>query len=163
MLWGGYFLLTPVYVFESGQPQLADYLMVAIIGFLLVSGRCKLPPHTRTVTYGVIAVALYMVAVNVVWTATLRDLQLLNFVFYYGFNLVGTVSFLWTFQWIGRRFAAVTAAAILISTIGQFALSQVHLGNHISRARCTIDESHLAKDRARTERADARRRCVFCR
>lgn len=133
-LWCGYFLLSPVYFFESGQPQIADYVMVAIFACLLFFGRCTAPAAANPILRAMVALIVYVVTVNIVWALAVGDATVVAFAFYYGFNLLGVFAFLWSLQWMGKRFAAVTAVSVLASIVLQVVLSRYHFGSHATRA-----------------------------
>ena len=133
-LWCLHVLSTPFYVFESGLPQFADYVLVLLFCALLLMQRLKVPHVAHGVFFWQIMMVLYFTVVNFCWTVVISDSAPLSFSSFYIYNLAGCLVFLSMFHWMGRRFLVTTAWMVFLSLAIQFSLSFIVYGRHQSRA-----------------------------
>ncbi|NIO40386.1 MAG: hypothetical protein GTO41_09435, partial [Burkholderiales bacterium] len=98
MVWIAFVLLSPFYFFDSGLPQIADYLVVLMLVGLAVTKHYCLPRAAAPVITGLAFLVAYVVAVNAVWAVHLGDATPLRYSSYYLFNLLGSCAVLAIYQ-----------------------------------------------------------------
>ncbi|MCC7424951.1 MAG: hypothetical protein IT428_32165 [Planctomycetaceae bacterium] len=132
-LWSGYLLLSPFYFFESGQPQIADYILALLTGWLALARGFS---FSRALTGIVVTAALltsYIVLVNGSWTVLLGEDELLLYTAFYLFNFVALLDTAILCHWLGRRFGELTGVTSVMSLMLQFGLSFVVDGGGAER------------------------------
>lgn len=125
VLWSGYLLLSPFYLFDSGQPQIADYILALLTGWLALARGFS---FSRALTGVVVTAALltsYIVLVNGSWTVLIGEYELLLYTAFYLFNFVALLDTAILFHWLGRRFGELTGVLCVMSLMLQFGLSFV--------------------------------------
>ncbi len=63
-LWIIYLALFPLYFFPSGNPQVADFYIVVVIGFFILQGKLKAPAAFRTINRTFLFLLGYIAIVN---------------------------------------------------------------------------------------------------
>lgn len=105
----------PYYVFASGLPQPADFVLV---GLATIPGAVALPQLLRSAAKPIAAALAFtgvVVAVNIAWFALLGELDFIISTAFYVFNatvFAGVVSHGWR---LGDRFARTTAHAMTVA------------------------------------------------
>ena len=122
--YGLYFVLTPFYLFPSGLPQLADFIMLlAVVWFVLGSKlRLRYPAQAKKFLVVGLLFVLYVVVANAVWTPILTLTAMLRVSLFYVYNLVVSVTVVLMYGKYGLKMYEVTYNAILISIFTQFVL-----------------------------------------
>jgi hypothetical protein len=72
LIWGAYLLAVPIYIFKSGLPQPGDYLILLLVP-LAFSGRKQRPVITVQVTRALLVFTVYVVSINLIWSAALGN------------------------------------------------------------------------------------------
>lgn len=133
LLWSGYLLLSPFYLFDSGQPQIADYLLAALTGWLFLARGLSIPRAASGIVLTAALLTAYVVLVNGAWTILISDYELLLYTAFYLFNFVALLDTAVLFHWLGRRFGEMTGLTCFASLTLQFALSFVVDGGGAER------------------------------
>ena len=118
-LWCAFFLLSPVYLIPSGFPQLADWVIVALLPILFIQSGLRLPKQAVPIVNAVSVFMLYAVVVNLVWTALLSDAGLVRYPSFFAFNFAVCIVFASLYQNYRRRVLDWTAAALCASILIQ--------------------------------------------
>ena len=85
-LWFLFLLLTPLYLFPSGLPQIADLLMVGLCAGVALGGRIRIPRSARVLIVAAFAFVSYTVVVNASWALAIGDPGMLMPSIYYFYN-----------------------------------------------------------------------------
>ncbi|MCS7238153.1 MAG: hypothetical protein NZ899_07785 [Thermoguttaceae bacterium] len=123
ILWLTQILLSPVYVFESGLPQPADFLMVFLSLVVLLFRGFPLPRRGLPFLGLLVALATYTAIVNGWWYLKVGDSGLLLPSLYYFFNCIVFATFLSLYTWLGRSLISLTCCAFAISALFQVVVS----------------------------------------
>ena len=83
----GYFFLKPFYVFESGLPQIADFLMMGLLGLVLLKPAESMSNY-MPLLWRLIAFVFYVFLVNMVWAIILQNYEMLKPPVFYLFNII---------------------------------------------------------------------------
>ena len=123
LLWLIYLMAAPFYVFPSGTPQPADYLMVGLIALttLTLGGR-YLPLAVPAVRFHA-SFAIYAFLLTLVWTGLGVQRALIHPTFHF-YNFLVFATALALYGRHRRRFLLVTAYGVALSVILQGALSR---------------------------------------
>lgn len=123
LLWLTQTILSPVYVFESGLPQPADFLLV-FLAFLIVVFRSFALPRGAIPFLRILGVlAVYILLVNGWWYLKLGDFGLLFTSLYYFFNILVFATFLSLYAWLGRSLIELTCWGFALSALFQTVVS----------------------------------------
>jgi hypothetical protein len=128
-LWSSTILLLPFYVFDSGLPQPADWLLAALLPLLLWTWNGRLPGPLARPLKALLVFLLYVVIVNLAWSLVMFTFSLnpkegfLIAPSYYVFNGMLFLSFLLMFQRYGEFFLWLTARLVLVSVLIQVVLA----------------------------------------
>ena len=71
--WMAFLVLFPFYFFASGQPQIADWILAALIAYELSSQKQQLPRHLTPPLQPLRLFATYVVLVSLIWLPFLGD------------------------------------------------------------------------------------------
>ncbi len=115
VLWILHILLSPLYVFDSGLPQPADFLMTFIALLLLLFRGFAIPRKGLPFLGLLVALAGYTAIVNGWWYLRLGSADLLVPSLYYFYICIVFSTFLALYQWLGRSFLQLTCWAFVIS------------------------------------------------
>lgn len=125
-LYSLFFILKPFYLWNSGLPQIADFMMVLLILFYGFKKRFLLtiPADTkRFVLVGFIFV-FYATFVNLIWTLIINlSTQFLTTSLFYIYNILIAVLMLSLLMEYKEKIIAVTYKAVLISVLLQMAIN----------------------------------------
>jgi hypothetical protein len=133
-LWCLYLILKPFYLFESGMPQIADYLVVMLVFLTFISRQMTLKRSLIPILSKLAALMGYFVAVDATWAFISGETEILLYACYYIFNFLGCLLFAWCYSRFDIRFLNWTAVATFVSLCLQMVLSSGVLGRHESRA-----------------------------
>lgn len=120
LVWFAHLMLAPIYVFNAGLPQPADFLVGVLFLLLLLFRGLEVPRGTKPVLVAMTAFVFYVAVVDAVWWLKLRNNQFLIAPLYYVFNLAACLVFLAQYHWFGRSFLKWTVIAIFCSVLFQF-------------------------------------------
>lgn len=141
VLWSLFVIFFPFYVFSSGLPQPADWLLLILAPVLLKGWSGRLPPAMARPYRALVIFAVYTIVVNLVWslilgsfTIDLKDGFLLSPMFYI-YNSLMFLTFLLMSLRYGDFLLWLTGKLVLISTLVQVALSFITSSN---RHRATL-------------------------
>lgn len=107
-----YLALSPLYLFPSGMPQIADFIILIGIGFSLLSWSSKYTGHIRKVYVMGFLFALYAVFVNLINYVFFPDTRFLLSALYYPFNLCIFIYTVSVIEKCGRPLLRAAAAVI---------------------------------------------------
>lgn len=134
VLWTLFIVLFPFYVFKSGMPQPADWLLVLLAPMVLKTWDRKMPADLAKPYRMLLLFTGYVVLVNVVWsiiefkfTFALKDGFLLS-PFFYIYNALMLLTFVLMFKKYGDYLLWLTTHLVLVSVIIQLLLSFVIVG-----------------------------------
>lgn len=122
-LWSGYLLLSPFYLFDSGQPQIADYILALLTGWLALARGFSFSRALTSIVATAALLTAYIVIVNGAWTVLIGQYELLLYTAFYLFNFVALLDTAILFRWLGRRFGELTGVLSIMSLMLQFCLS----------------------------------------
>ena len=117
VLWCLFLLLFPFYLFNSGSPQPADWVMGLLLGGVLFGRAAALPKSTRDVIQVFGWFAWYAVTLNIIWSAALATLIPILFGFYYVYNVGILVVCPLLFLRNPRTFLRATFLALLFAVV----------------------------------------------
>lgn len=121
-IWVTFLMLLPIYLWQSGAPQVAHFVIVIGIFSLLLHGRFSGSPR---IALPAVLFAYYVVVVNLAWSMRLGAVTPLVYGLYYSFNALVFLAGMQLAQVAGRRFWTSTiigvAAAIVMETVYVFA------------------------------------------
>jgi hypothetical protein len=138
-LWSLVILGFPFYVFDSGLPQPADWLVTLLLPLLLRTWNGRLPPALVRPLKALILFMLYVLVVNVAWSLAMLTFSLntkegfLIAPSFYIFNGMLFFSFLLMFQRYGELLLWLTARLVLVSVMIQVVLAFT-LGGSLPRS-----------------------------
>jgi hypothetical protein len=126
-LWLAYLLLTPFYVWKSGRPQPADFVLLVLLALLVRNGVPRLPPQLKGASQAILAFATYAAVVNLLWGLILIDYDVqkvgaIGFASFYYFNALVFVICLLLYMRAGMRFIALSVWGSGISVLLQLVL-----------------------------------------
>ena len=133
-LWAFYILLFPVYVFRNGVPQPGDLLLIPLAPLVLARWDGRLPRRQRLVVRSLIHFVVWVVVVNIAWSAAENtwtfDLKLSYGLspFIYVFNALAFLIALVMYQQYQERFTHYTVRLALVSVVVQCVISFFHAG-----------------------------------
>lgn len=121
LLYGGYFILTPFYLWSSGLPQLADFILVLalILYFLKFRFKLMMEKSSKRIMILLVIFLMWVAIINLVWTVLL-SYNLFRPILYYLFNIIiaiGSISLLSNYK---ERLLQVINKSIIISLVIQF-------------------------------------------
>ncbi|MEC8557553.1 MAG: hypothetical protein VXZ82_21330 [Planctomycetota bacterium] len=128
--WMGFIVLFPFYFFRSGLPQIADWLLAALIVYELTSQKQNLPKRIQTVINPLRLFALYVCIVSLCWMPFIeapssRTYLLFIFPMFYVYNAMA----FWLAMRFYHRYMALflrgTLVAITCSVLCQLVLMPV--------------------------------------
>ncbi|UMZ74715.1 O-antigen ligase family protein [Natranaerofaba carboxydovora] len=122
-----YFILAPFYFFDSGMPQVADFILgvlIFIILLLIYTGEVDIYPHRKLVyIFGMLV--SYIGIINLIFYFITQDIFIVQSILFYFFNFLVFVSFLalYTSSVDKRKFLYIILISIIISVVIQVFLS----------------------------------------
>jgi hypothetical protein len=128
-LWSSIIVLFPFYVFDSGLPQPADWLVTLLLPVLLWTWNGRLPGSLARPLQALLVFLVYVLVVNVAWSLAIFTFSLnpkdgfLIAPSFYLFNGMLFLSFLLMFQRYGEFFLWLTARLVLASVLLQVVLA----------------------------------------
>lgn len=122
-VWFLYFPLSAFYVFPSGTPQPADFLLVCLFGFRLFHAGLRPPKSARAFLLGFLVFAAYVCAVNSAWWAAISSVEILAFSLFYVFNLMACLLFADLYDEYRDAFLQWTARSAICSACLQTGLT----------------------------------------
>lgn len=134
VMWGLYIVAFPFYLFDSGLPQPADWLMAVLIALALAATRAKPPSHAYPAMRSLALFVGYAVLINLMWSVALDSYSLstkhglLRHPLFYIYNLLLFFTGLRLYGAYGRQLIRVTAVAVMVCVAIQLAASFFHLG-----------------------------------
>lgn len=126
-LLGLYFILKPFYVFESGLPQPADFVMALLFVVLPVKflisfrGTISISRNARRALLLALSLAAYVVMVNGVWTVFLADATIFYSVFWYIYNVLVLLTIMVLYETEGETILRVICISVALSVTVQLA------------------------------------------
>ena len=125
VLWSLFFILYPFYIFKSGYPQLAHFLMLGII-ILTLKGYDFRSLDNRTLlilkVFGILVA--HIMLVNLAWSVILGNMVLLNInTLYYAYNFAVFLVFVILYKTFNDKIILFTLYGILGSVLIQTTLS----------------------------------------
>jgi hypothetical protein len=110
---------------EGGVPQIADYVMMALMAVVVGGlGLPLLPSHLPVAgAFGVFV--CYAAVVNLVWTLVTEQLSILYNSLFYVYDFLVLLTFLALYARLGEKFLRVTVHAVAASVFLQVILSPV--------------------------------------
>ena len=133
-LWSLVVLLFPFYVFDSGVPQPADWLGLALLPILLRTWNGRLPVPLVSPLKSLLVFMIYVFVVDLVWSFALFTFSInakdgfLMAPTYYIFNGMMFFTFLLMFQRYGEFLLWLTVRLVLVSVFIQLVLAFVLRG-----------------------------------
>ena len=82
-----YFALSPLYIFPSGQPQLADLVLIIFLLPWICVSISRLPKITCFTLIPFTYFMIWTAIVNCIYALLLKNIMILKFSLFYGFNL----------------------------------------------------------------------------
>jgi hypothetical protein len=134
VLWCLQIILSPIYVFESGLPQPADFLLVFLGLLAAVFVGINIPTKALQPFSASLVFACYTFAVNLWWFIRLGQLQFLIVPLYYFYNCFALLTFWNLYHTYGRSFIYLTTYAIFASVVIQLFISFQVLDNALNNA-----------------------------
>lgn len=122
-LWRTFILLLPFYVFPSGLPQAADYLMAALIVITTTWGGHRFPQKLLLTAKGLCFFTAYTAVVNLLWVFSTADTHMLRVPLFYFYNFLVFSLVISLYQDYGTRFLVLTTQIIGLSGLFQALLS----------------------------------------
>ena len=117
-----YFFLKPFYVFESGLPQIADFLMVGLFGLVVLRSAEAMTDYVPLL-WACIMFVFYVFLVDMVWAIILQDYKMMLPPIFYSYNIVIVFTIL-RFQLLSRQwFLKILIVTVAACVIFQCALS----------------------------------------
>lgn len=136
-LWGVSIILRPFYFLKrTGTPQIADYIMVIIIGLAFISSDLKLKKEIYINVKDFFYFVSYIIFVNFIWILLTGDMSILRNSIFYFYNFLVFTSFLITYTRVKEKLIIVTGYSIFFAVILQVILSFFYLD--FSGARQTL-------------------------
>lgn len=115
-----YFALKPLYLRDSGNLQICDFVLVMLLGLLLVIYRGRISIYEQGVRLIVFFTALvtYQVFINLIWSFITGDMGMQRRSLYYVFNLIAYSACIWIGSNVGTdRVKKAIGIGSLISVI----------------------------------------------
>lgn len=119
--WSAYLVLSPFYVFRSGNPQPADLLFVGALPFLLLVFPIRIPRYSDVLAAGVALVG-YIAVVNLFYWAQHHDTRFAMAPAYYAYNFVLLLTILSLRFWLNDDVVRYTRLALLVTVALQLAI-----------------------------------------
>ena len=116
-VWFMLVLLSPVYLFESGTPQICDYLMLVLFVMLCVLGRIQWREHCSPLMVSILACCGYAILSNLIWYCLSGHSDHLTFACYYLFALLTVLVVSSLEVWFRRRFIQWTVTSLLLAIV----------------------------------------------
>jgi hypothetical protein len=110
---------------EGGVPQVADYVMMALMALMVGGFGLPLLPSHLPVARAFGAFVCYAAVVNLVWTMVTGDLRILKNTLFYVYNYLLLLTLLALYARLGEKFLRVTVHATAASVFLQVILSPV--------------------------------------
>lgn len=113
ILLAGYFFLSPFYIFYSGMPQPADYLLLvnSVVVFLLFG--VAYPESSRNFVNGSLLLLLYFFIVSIIWSIVLSSLDTMRAPLFYTYNVFSMIAVYTLLYRDLRLFSKLVSIAIL--------------------------------------------------
>ncbi|MFS1517070.1 O-antigen ligase family protein [Bacillus sp. SCS-151] len=131
-----YFTLKPFYFFSSGSLQIADFILLATFGILLIAlnGKFLAPEPVMLVLKVALAFCLYVTFINIVWGIINQEWSAYfkNTLFYI-FNFFSILMIVGLYKVYDVAFLRASALAVQLSIITQFLLFIIYGGFSSSR------------------------------
>ncbi|WP_214480826.1 O-antigen ligase family protein [Bacillus sp. SM2101] len=131
-----YFTLKPFYLFSSGSLQIADFILLATFGILLIglNGKFLAPEPVMLILKVALFFCLYVVFINVIWGIINQEWSAYfkNSLFYI-FNFFAMLMVVGLYKVYDVAFLRASALAVQLSIITQFLLFIIYGGFSSSR------------------------------
>lgn len=92
IMWVLYCLLSPIYVFDSGLPQPADYVMIialyALVKYAIACKQLPIKSYHRSIIIPAFGFVLYVVLLSLFWSFKLSETAILWSPVYYGYDVI---------------------------------------------------------------------------
>ncbi|NPU95718.1 MAG: hypothetical protein HPY51_00690 [Candidatus Omnitrophica bacterium] len=116
--------LSPFYLFPSGTPQIADWV-VCFLSFLIfldiiLSSKIQIPSGNRMVLIFFLMFTIYSFIINIYWSVALDNLHILINSLYYIFNLVVIFDILYLYSLYKNYFFNFFLITLILTVIAQF-------------------------------------------
>ena len=134
LLWCLHIIISPIYVFESGLPQPADFLLVVVGLLAAVFVGVNIPARALQPFSALLLFACYTFVVNLWWFLRLGQSQFLIVPLYYFYNCFVLLTFWNLYHAYGRSFIYLTIYAIFASVVIQLFISFQALDNALNNA-----------------------------
>ncbi len=122
-LWSLFLLLAPFYLFPSGLPQPANFIMVGLMGLLFLAKGVYLQDRLMPAVQLLAAFVGYVFAVNLVYACLTSVPSLIVNSTYYLYNFLAFLSVLILFSHYGRSFSRLTLHLLFGAVVIQVLLS----------------------------------------
>ncbi len=132
-LWAGFIVLFPFYIYRSGLPQPADYVMLALIVLSAVWYGFESDRRLARVSRFLLWFVLYVVAINLIWVMLIADETMAIVSLFYAYNFMVFVTVIRLHREYGLRFLSLTTHSIMVSALVQFVMSMLVVGNYSTR------------------------------
>ena len=110
---------------EGGVPQVADYVMMALMALVVGGFGLLLLPRHLPVAHAFGAFVCYVAVVNLVWTLVTGDLRILKNTLFYVYDYLLLLTLLALYARLGEKFLRVTVHATAASVFLQVILSPI--------------------------------------
>jgi hypothetical protein len=118
-LWCLHLQLRPFRLFDSGQPQAADYVLLLLWLLLLLGRNPPLPSRVNSFQRSLAWFVAYVVLVNGIWSLVSGDADILASSAFYVFNFIGCWTFIKLYAHYGKSFLKFTAGCICFALFVQ--------------------------------------------
>lgn len=134
LMWQGFILTFPFYLFDSGKPQLSNFFIVGGLIWLISRGKVTLIPAARTVLRFCFAFVFYTFLVNSAHAIAYQDHTFWQASLFYIYNGMVFWFALVLYSTYGRRFVWATYQATIICIAIQAPLGLLLMGQGFSRS-----------------------------
>ncbi|MGF1640657.1 MAG: O-antigen ligase family protein [Rhodospirillales bacterium] len=126
-----HFVLKPFYLWDSGLPQVSDFVMVVLMVCVFVFGRPA--PDYRTLITPFLLFSVYAATVNTVWFMIHLHDRILMSAFFYVYNFLAFYAFFCALRKYGEQSFVVLAYTISVTLVCYMILSFFVAGSHAWR------------------------------
>lgn len=126
-----YFILSPFYFWKSGIPQIADFIMVALILVYFSVNKLEISIYSGVKKFLLVGIffVTYIVIINLIWSLFLQRVdELLLAIFYYVYNFLIVVFVISLFSVYREKIIVLTYKATLFSVLLQLVMLFVNGG-----------------------------------
>ncbi|MFT5467906.1 MAG: hypothetical protein ACI8UO_003014 [Verrucomicrobiales bacterium] len=123
-----YLVAKPFYLFSSGLPQVADMVVILMLGLVFLGGMSLKTGALASFLKICAIFSTYTVIVSLIWGLVLNDLKVAASASYYVFNVGMAAIVVAGFSFSGEKFSRILALGVAISVGLQAALAIVLAG-----------------------------------